>query len=352
MGRARRQIPWLDTRDGVYYVKWYDAGQTQRLSLGTQDAVEAQARYAQFLAGGSDTFKAKPGKLTVKGALDDYLREHVAEKVVAVRRAREAARHLTAFFGGRPLAEVDIPASRGYADARRGGKIGGGLYRSDARGSESTIRRELVVLQAAANHARKWRRIAPGDMPSIEMPAETPAKAATWLTWEELNRAIDTAPEALGAFIKVAYYTGARRGSIEGLRLSQIDLRAGRINLTSETETDAQRRSKKRRPVVPIDPKMRPTLERLIIEAQARGSQYLFSRRDIYRPFREHMRALGLHDKAHPHVLRHSRATHLLQAGVPIYDVARLLGDTTQTVERVYGHHSADHLAATIAQAR
>ncbi len=48
--------------------------------------------------------------------------------------------------------------------------------------------------------------------------------------------------------------------------------------------------------------------------------------------------------------MRHSRATHLLQAGVDIYTVARLLGDSVTTVERVYGHHSADHMAATIRQ--
>jgi integrase len=44
-----------------------------------------------------------------------------------------------------------------------------------------------------------------------------------------------------------------------------------------------------------------------------------------------------------PHTLRHSRATHLLQAGVPTWDVAGLLGDTVATVERVYGHHSPDY---------
>src|ERR1700746_1724766 len=192
-GRTRRQIPWLDIRNGVYYVKWYDAGQTHRLSLGTQDAMEAQARYAQFLAGGSDTFKAKPRQLTVEGALDDYLREHVADKVVAVRRAREAVSHLKRFFGATPLSEIDIPATRAYAAARRNGTVGGGKYRTDKRGADSTIRRELVVLRAAANHAAKWKRISRDHMPSIELPPSAPRREA-WLTREQLARAISTAP--------------------------------------------------------------------------------------------------------------------------------------------------------------
>jgi integrase len=104
--------------------------------------------------------------------------------------------------------------------------------------------------------------------------------------------------------------------------------------------------------VVPIDPRIRGTVERLVIEAEARGDEYLFgNNRSMYRAFRDHMILLGYIGRSHPHVLRHSRATHLLQDGVPIFDVARLLGDTVATVERVYGHHSADHLAATLGRA-
>ncbi len=39
-----------------------------------------------------------------------------------------------------------------------------------------------------------------------------------------------------------------------------------------------------------------------------------------------------------PHILRHTRATHLLEAGMSIYNVATLLGDNPTTVEKVYAH--------------
>lgn len=41
---------------------------------------------------------------------------------------------------------------------------------------------------------------------------------------------------------------------------------------------------------------------------------------------------------AHPHRLRHTYATHLLEAGTPIHHVAELLGDTVGTVEDTYSH--------------
>jgi hypothetical protein len=41
---------------------------------------------------------------------------------------------------------------------------------------------------------------------------------------------------------------------------------------------------------------------------------------------------------AHPHQMRHTYATHLLEAGVPIHHVAELLGDAVATVEATYSH--------------
>jgi integrase len=45
-----------------------------------------------------------------------------------------------------------------------------------------------------------------------------------------------------------------------------------------------------------------------------------------------------------PHVLRHSAATHMVMAGVPMVEIARMLGDTVAMVESTYGKHSPDFL--------
>ena len=39
-----------------------------------------------------------------------------------------------------------------------------------------------------------------------------------------------------------------------------------------------------------------------------------------------------------PHAFRHTYATHLVEAGVPIAHVAELLGDTIAVVESTYAH--------------
>lgn len=350
-GRPRRMIPWLDTHNGVFYVNWYDGTRkpprTKRRSTRTRDPEKAKKWYVWFLSEETSTVNVAR-TLTVSTALDHYYREHVEVKVVDKRRVRDVIAHLKVFFKGDLLKDVDIPASRAYAEARRNGVCRSGRRRRGAKAADSTIRRELVALNAAANHAVRWKRITPAEKPSLELPPES-RREGNWLTQVELQQVLATATGRLKDFLMLLYYTGARRASIERLMRLQVDLKGNRINLTSPKETVIQRKSVKRRPIIPIFDEIRPTVERLMKEHA--DSEYLFGDpNDMYRPFVNHLTALGLAEKAFPHVMRHSRATHLLQVGVDIYTVARLLGDSVTTVERVYGHHSADYMAATIRQ--
>src|SRR3546814_12536600 len=59
-------------------------------------------------------------------------------------------------------------------------------------------------------------------------------------------------------------------------------------------------------------------------------------------------KAAGAPAEASPHTLRHSRITHLLEAGVDIWSVAKLAGDRVVTIDKVYAHASIDHLAKVL----
>ena len=235
MGRKRRTIPWLEVRDKTYYVFWTDeeTAKTKRISLRTTDSLEAQHRYAAFLAKGHEIFNPAPNGITVSQALDQYKTEHADRNVISHARAGIAIAHLKAFFKDTPLSDIDIPASRTYADTRRAAGV-----------VDSTIRRELVVLVAASNHALKWRRITLDKMPSVELPHEARSETP-WLTQDELRRVIETAAPPLQAFIKIAYYTAGRRRSVERLRRDQIDLKQGQSICRPATRpcSSASRRS-------------------------------------------------------------------------------------------------------------
>lgn len=379
MPRQRRDVPWLDQHNnGVWYAFKYDPTRrrTIRESLETKDSMEAQLRFAQLLTHG---FRgARSGGhagLTVTQALDSYIEEHARVKLKGTSDERQAtaAKRLKAFFKETPLSDVDVPLSRAYLQARLSGAIDAGEGRGNRKcHSPSTVRRELAVLVAAANHAAKLKRVGPKaspptPMPEVELPAEPPPRRVRWLTKQQIThifaaadekvllanrtlaekaaakrrpaeyylRARDNA-EYLAAFCRIAYYTAARRNSVEKMLKSQVDLAHGILHLDPE----GARQSNKRRPTVPIYPEIRPWLERLMNKST---NEYLFGGiPDFYRPFAELAADVGI--TAWPHMLRHSRATHMLMDGEDPYKVARLLGDNLGTLLNVYAHATVDYL--------
>ena len=66
--------------------------------------------------------------------------------------------------------------------------------------------------------------------------------------------------------------------------------------------------------------------------------------RDIKVEFRNAVARAGLPGIT-PHVLRHTAATWMAQRAVPLEKIAGWLGNSAATMERVYAHHSPDHMA-------
>jgi integrase len=317
------------TEEGTFRLYWKDdSGKTRSRPVPSSTTFEPTV----------DRRKG-PRRLAVSDMLDQYCLEH---RVADPERRDNIVKHLKAFFGSRAVEDIDIVHSREYAEVRRSGKIGGGAKRKDKTGSDATIKRELAVLHAAAKHALRWKRIL--AMPSIEYPHEKLIgydDEASYYSREELARIFWAASQGGGElehFVKLLYYTGARRASIENLRRSQVNWETRRITL----QLPGKITTKKRQPIVPILKKMEAPLHALWLSSP---NERLFQRADFYAPYRELLEGLGMADRANPHCMRHTRASHLLQEGKSVFDVAKLLGDTIQTVERVYGHHSAACLA-------
>lgn len=181
-------------------------------------------------------------------------------------------------------------------------------------------------------------------MPIIELPAAQSAGQDDEVAYYSrgelalLFAAADAVGGEIAHFVRLLYLTGARRGSLEGLRRAQVQWEQRRILL----QPPGKVATKKRQPIVPILRAMEPHLRALW---DATPNDRLFVRGDFYVPYRALCESIGLAGKANPHTMRHTRITHLLQDGKSIYDVAKLVGDTVQTIDRVYGHSSANYLA-------
>jgi integrase len=66
---------------------------------------------------------------------------------------------------------------------------------------------------------------------------------------------------------------------------------------------------------------------------------------DIKKGFAASCRRAGLEDVT-PHTLRHTAATWLMQAGVPLWEASGYLAMSEKVLTEVYWHHHPDHMRA------
>lgn len=349
---------------GIYEIHWTENGRSQRRSTRTSDIGFAQKVLGAFLTlEDREQRRASEGPLLVMDAFgdpdaptgEDYWHEHVLVKVADRETAKRRILRLREFFGAIAVADLMPGDVDDYVEARRSGAIG-------RPSVDHTISTELSFLNAAITHAVKKRRLRKGDAPFIELPGTSPPRDR-WLMMPELERLLDAArwpsgPRAgskeklprIYRFIALAYGTAGRKFSVQTLQRYQVNRGAGLIDLNKR----GRKQTKKRRPVVPISDWLRPIVDCIFEQIPDDPEAYLLDHPGcIYTSFdRAVVRAgLGHFDEAGkcisdvtPHVLRHTRATHMAQAGADLWDIAGILGDTLATVEKTYAHHHPDYL--------
>lgn len=350
----------LNRDTGIFFIHWSDKGRSKRRSTGSSDIGIAQQVLGAFLSldAQQGRIAEAAGPLLVMDVLgdpdtpegEDYWHEHVVPDVVDKVSARMALKKLKAHFGVMAVADIMPKDVDNYISARRTGKLG-------RPSVNHTISKELSFLNAAITHAVKKRRLPKGDAPFIELPGTSPPRDR-WLLIEELNKLLDAARWPSGPragpkdklprvyrFIALAYGTAARKQSVLELKRGQIDREKGLIYLNPK----GRNQTKKRRATVPISDWLRPIIDGILEQIPDKPEAFLLDHGGcIYTAFDNAVERAGLGDDVTPHVLRHTRATHMAQAGIDLWEIAGVLGDTLATVEKTYAHHHPDYLRKAV----
>ncbi|MCX7908045.1 MAG: site-specific tyrosine recombinase XerD [Ignavibacteria bacterium] len=79
-----------------------------------------------------------------------------------------------------------------------------------------------------------------------------------------------------------------------------------------------------------------------ILFLNSRGGK--FSRMGIWKIIRHYALIVGLDEKVHPHIFRHSFATHLLEGGADIRVVQEMLGHSDISTTQIYTHLTKEYL--------
>ena len=172
----------------------------------------------------------------------------------------------------------------------------------------------------------------------------------TVLSPEEVRRLIDSASNLYHrALLMTLYSTGMRRAELCRLGVSDIDSRRMMIRI--------QQGKGSRDREVPLSPRLLETLRTywrwmkprtFLFPGTVKGwrADVPITSNIVWLACREAAKAAGITKHLSPHTLRHSYASHLLEAGADLRTIQVLLGHSRLEHTLVYLHLSPKHLQA------
>ncbi len=318
---------WIKSKDGsktpYWYIRYTVNGREKWESVGKTGVVTktvAQAkleeRRRQVRLGQLDMIGAKVPTLSeFEGEYIKYVRDVI--KKPSWKRDTLCLKYLTAVFGERKLSEITPRDVDDYKEIRI----------TDV--APATVNRELEVLRHLFNLAERWKQFF-GKNPVSQaglLPLNNQVERI--LTPEEEERLLACSSPHLRAILICALNTAMRKGEIISLKWSNVDLENNVITL-EHTNT----KSKKTRRI-PINFKLRKLLLELKLKSAGREHVFLnsdgkpYMRHDsLNRAFegacrRANIKGLRFHD------LRHTAATRMVEEGVGIDKVSKILGHST-----------------------
>lgn len=307
-------------------------GRPIRRSTGTVDYKEAQALEGQWRAElyRQHTWGEKPTHTFAEVASEYLVASQGARSLDDIkRRVARVYDHFGAEFVMEEMTAQDV---RGFIRARQ-----------EEGMMPATINRELSVLSAMITHAvtqLEW----PMGNPVQGRKLKEPEGRVRWIRRDEAERLVEQARkqrsgDRLADFILLALNTGARMNEMLKLTWDRVDFDHALMHLEGEDNKSARRRT------IPLNLVAMSALRgrRHFVDQHCPHSPWVFAKASgerlvtIREGFKSACAAVGIRD-FRIHDLRHTCASWLVSAGVPLADVKEVLGHSTIKMTEKYAH--------------
>jgi integrase/recombinase XerC len=280
--------------------------------------------------------------------IDGYLRHLAIERRLSPHTSSNYARDLRAladFMERGSLGDwsrVDSQHIRVFAARAHAGGL-----------SPRSVQRRLSAVRGFFNYLLR-ERIVPSN-PAVDIRAPKAGKRLPGtLDVDQLNHLLDVPPENPlavrdKAIMELFYSSGLRLDELVGLDLAQLDLADRTVRVLGK--------GRKTR-IVPVGRKAEAALrhwlrdrvglahnEETAVFVGKNGTR--LKHRAVQLRIAYWARRKGLPSHVHPHLFRHSFATHLLESSKDLRGVQELLGHADISTTQIYTHLDFAHLART-----
>jgi len=217
--------------------------------------------------------------------------------------------------------------------------------------SGSSLQRELSSLRTLFRYLQREKQADQNPAQGVR-PPKVERKLPSVLDADQLGRLLDQpSDEPLAirdlAMMELFYSSGLRLSELVSIDLADIDLADATVEVTGKG-------AKTRR--LPIGEKARQSIEKWLVVRSGMVSPdesalFISQRGKRISPRtvqqRVHKKALenGMPTDIHPHMLRHSFASHLLESSGDLRAVQELLGHADISTTQIYTHLDFQHLA-------
>ena len=212
--------------------------------------------------------------------------------------------------------------------------------------SKLTEKKSLIIngylrtLQGAFQRAVEFGYLHDNPFKKIKK-LKFPENESLFITPKEFDKILVAENDSLLRLIyKLAICTGLRMAEIRFLKWDSINFENSTIHIINHSEfTTKSKRSR----IIPLHPALREEL--IAMKNQDKADEFLFARNGfsltkdyISSRFKKAVRLAKLNDKIHFHSLRHTFASRLIQSGVSLYVVSKLLGHADVKTTQIYSH--------------
>ena len=220
--------------------------------------------------------------------------------------------------------------------------------------SSRSIARKLAALRTFAKYLLLQEILEKNPTINIATP-KLEKRLPDYLTKKEMQRLLDlpdtNVPEGLRdlLMLKLFYATGLRVSELASIKKNQVDIRQNTLRVTGKGNKTR---------VIPLGNQLIAEFNNYFDKQSIANdvglelNDYIFvnknkepfTRQKIASIVRSYVNQVADSRKAHPHALRHTFATHLLDEGADLMSVKELLGHNSLSSTQVYTHVSAEHL--------
>jgi len=214
--------------------------------------------------------------------------------------------------------------------------------------SPKSLQRRLSACRSFYRWLLRHGRIASDPSTGLRAP-KAPRKLPQVLDADEAVRLVEVPTDApLGlrdrALMELFYSSGLRLSELCALRWRDLDLAEGFVTVIGKG-------SKERK--VPVGSHARNALAQWRADQHAGDEAHVFpgrgggaiSQRAVQIRIRQLAQRQGLFKHVHPHMLRHSFASHILESSGDLRGVQELLGHADIATTQIYTHLDFQHLA-------